>query len=45
MKPTQDLTGNACRAFSMSGDFENAALSYGDRGYRYVHFEAASVRV
>jgi len=33
MKPAQDLTGNACLAFSMSGDFENAAISYGDREY------------
>ena len=39
----QDLAGNACLAFSMIGDFENAARSYGDRGYRYVHFEAGAV--
>jgi SagB-type dehydrogenase family enzyme len=39
----QDLAGNACVAFSMIGDFENAAHSYGDRGYRYVHFEAGAI--
>lgn len=39
----QDLVGNACLAFSMIGDFENAARSYGDRGYRYVHFEAGAI--
>jgi SagB-type dehydrogenase family enzyme len=39
----QDLAGNACLAFSMIGDLENAAHSYGDRGYRYVHFEAGAI--
>ena len=39
----QDLAGNACLAFSMIGDFESAARSYGDRGYRYVHFEAGAI--
>jgi len=39
----QDLAGNACLAFSMIGDFENAARRYGDRGYRYVHFEAGAI--
>lgn len=39
----QDLAGNACVAFSMIGDFENAARNYGDRGYRYVHFEAGAI--
>ncbi|MGA7921288.1 MAG: SagB/ThcOx family dehydrogenase [Candidatus Acidiferrales bacterium] len=38
----QDLAGNACVAFSMIGDFENATRRYGDRGYRYVHFEAGA---
>ena len=33
----------ACLAFSMIGDFENAARLYGDRGYRYVHFEAGAI--
>jgi SagB-type dehydrogenase family enzyme len=39
----QDLAGNACVAFSLIGDFESAARSYGDRGYRYVHFEAGAI--
>ena len=39
----QDLAGNACVAFSMIGDFENAASRYRDRGYRYVHFEAGAI--
>ena len=39
----QDLAGNACVAFSMIGDLERAAREYGDRGYRYVHFEAGAI--
>jgi SagB-type dehydrogenase family enzyme len=39
----QDLAGNACVAFSMIGDFESAVRCYGDRGYRYVHFEAGAL--
>ena len=39
----QNLAGNSCVAFSMIGDFRNAASSYGDRGYRYVHFEAGAI--
>jgi SagB-type dehydrogenase family enzyme len=39
----QNLAGNACVAFSMIGDFQNADSSYGDRGYRYVHFEAGAI--
>ena len=39
----QDLAGNACLAFSMVGDLEGAAGIYGDRGYRYVHFEAGAI--
>jgi SagB-type dehydrogenase family enzyme len=39
----QDLAGNACLAFSMIGDFESAARRNGDRGYRYVHFEAGAI--
>jgi SagB-type dehydrogenase family enzyme len=39
----QDLAGNACLAFSMIADFENATHIYGDRGYRYVHFEAGAI--
>jgi SagB-type dehydrogenase family enzyme len=39
----QDLAANACVTFSMIGDFENATRIYGDRGYRYVHFEAGAI--
>ncbi len=39
----QSLAGNACVAFSMIGDLESAALRHGDRGYRYVHFEAGAI--
>ncbi len=38
----QDLAGNACVAFSMIGDLERAGRLHGDRGYRYVHFEAGA---
>jgi SagB-type dehydrogenase family enzyme len=39
----QDLAGNACVAFSMIGDIERAVRVHGDRGYRYVHFEAGAI--
>jgi SagB-type dehydrogenase family enzyme len=39
----QDLAGNSCVTFSMIGDLERAALMDGDRGYRYVHFEAGAM--
>ncbi|MEO5925680.1 MAG: SagB/ThcOx family dehydrogenase [Bryobacteraceae bacterium] len=39
----QDLAGNACVAFSMVGDFERATIAFGDRGYRYVFFEAGAL--
>ena len=39
----QNLAGNACVAFSMIGDLDRAVRTYGDRGYRYVHFEAGAV--
>jgi SagB-type dehydrogenase family enzyme len=39
----QNLAGNACVAFSMVGDLERAVRIYGDRGYRYVHFEAGAI--
>ncbi len=39
----QDLAGNACVTFSMIADLERAAASYGDRGYRYAHFEAGAI--
>jgi SagB-type dehydrogenase family enzyme len=40
---SQDLAGNACVVFSMIGDLERVARTYGDRGYRYVHFEAGAI--
>ncbi len=39
----QELAGNACVAFSMIGDLERAVRAHGDRGYRYVHFEAGAI--
>src|SRR6202012_3500565 len=39
----QDLAGNACIAFSMIGDLERAVRGLGNRGYRYVHFEAGAI--
>ena len=39
----QDLAGNACVAFSMIADLDRAVRAYGDRGYRYVHFEAGAI--
>jgi len=39
----QDLAGNADVAFSMIGDLERAVRAHGDRGYRYVHFEAGAI--
>jgi SagB-type dehydrogenase family enzyme len=39
----QDLAGNACVALSMVGDLERATRTFGDRGYRYVSFEAGAL--
>ena len=39
----QALAGNACFAVSMVGDLAQAASVYGNRGYRYVHFEAGAI--
>ena len=39
----QDLAGNACVAFSMIGDIDRAVRTHGDRGYRFVHFEAGAI--
>jgi SagB-type dehydrogenase family enzyme len=39
----QDLAGNACVAFSMIADIDRAARAHGDRGYRFVHFEAGAI--
>jgi SagB-type dehydrogenase family enzyme len=39
----QSLAGNACVAFSLLADIERAVRAHGDRGYRYVHFEAGAI--
>jgi len=39
----QELAGNACVAFSMIGDLDRATRWHGDRGYRFVHFEAGAI--
>lgn len=39
----QDLAGNSCVTFSMIADLDRAARAHGDRGYRYVHFEAGAL--
>ena len=39
----QELAGNACVTFSMIADLDRATLAHGDRGYRYVHFEAGAI--
>jgi SagB-type dehydrogenase family enzyme len=39
----QHLAGNACVTFSMIANLDRAARTYGDRGYRYVHFEAGAL--
>jgi SagB-type dehydrogenase family enzyme len=39
----QKLAGNACVAFSMVADLERAGRAHGNRGYRYVHFEAGAI--
>jgi SagB-type dehydrogenase family enzyme len=39
----QALAGNACFAVSMIADLAWAARVFGNRGYRYVHFEAGAI--
>jgi SagB-type dehydrogenase family enzyme len=39
----QSLAGNACFAVSMIADLAKAAERFGNRGYRYVHFEAGAI--
>lgn len=39
----QDLAGNSCVTFSMIADLQRAIADFGDRGYRYVHFEAGAI--
>jgi len=39
----QALAGNACFAVSMIADLATAAGRFGNRGYRYVYFEAGAI--
>lgn len=39
----QSLAGNSCFTMSMVADLARAAQSFGNRGYRYVHFEAGAI--
>jgi hypothetical protein len=39
----QDLDCNAYVAFSMIGDLGRATRARGDRGDRYLHFEAGAI--
>lgn len=39
----QSLAGNGCVAFSMAADLERASRAFGDRGYRYAHFDAGMI--
>lgn len=39
----QDLAGNSCFTLSMIADVDRAVADFGDRGYRYVHFEAGAI--
>ena len=38
----QPLAGNACFAVSMIADIARAARTFGNRAYRYIHFEAGA---
>jgi hypothetical protein len=39
----QALAGNSCFTISMIADLGEAARVFGNRGYRYVHFEAGAI--
>jgi SagB-type dehydrogenase family enzyme len=39
----QTLAGNSCFTVSMVADFSKAAQTFGNRGYRYVYFEAGAI--
>ncbi len=39
----QPLAGNACFAVSMIADLAKASERFGNRGYRYVYFEAGAI--
>ncbi|MFN7934982.1 MAG: SagB/ThcOx family dehydrogenase [Bryobacteraceae bacterium] len=40
---SQDLAANSCVTFSMIADMNRALTDHGERGYRYVHFEAGNI--
>jgi SagB-type dehydrogenase family enzyme len=40
---SQDLAGNSCVTFSMAANLRRAIDEFGDRGYRYAHFEAGAI--
>lgn len=39
----QDIAADGCFAVSMVADLQAALDTYGDRGYRYVHFQAGAI--
>jgi SagB-type dehydrogenase family enzyme len=39
----QSLAGNSCFTISMIADLDRAARIFGNRGYRYVYFEAGAI--
>jgi SagB-type dehydrogenase family enzyme len=39
----QPLAGNSCFTISMIADLAGAARAFGNRGYRYAHFEAGAI--
>jgi SagB-type dehydrogenase family enzyme len=39
----QTLAGNSCFTVSMVAELERAAQAFGNRGYRYVYFEAGAI--
>jgi SagB-type dehydrogenase family enzyme len=39
----QSLAGNSCFTISMIADLDAAARAFGNRGYRYVYFEAGAI--
>jgi SagB-type dehydrogenase family enzyme len=39
----QPLAGNSCFTISMIANLDGAARVFGNRGYRYVHFEAGAI--
>lgn len=39
----QTLAGNSCFTVSMVADLDKAAITFGNRGYRYVYFEAGAI--